>query len=74
MVQTQLGQSGREPKSMSSLNTEFVGGAADDVVFAAFFILMLMLILEARTDRIRTWLNSPGLADSAFFRRSEYFF
>lgn len=37
MVQTQLGQSGREPKSMSSLNTEFVGGAADDVVFAAFF-------------------------------------
>ena len=33
MVQTQLGQSGREPKSMNSQNTEFVGGAADDVAF-----------------------------------------
>ena len=35
MVQTQLGQSGREPKSMSSTNTEFVGGA-DYISFAAF--------------------------------------
>ena len=36
MVQTQLGQSGREPKSMSSTNTKVVGGAADDVAFTAF--------------------------------------
>ena len=36
MVQTQLGQSGREPKSISSTNTKVVGGAADDVAFAAF--------------------------------------
>ena len=36
MVQAQLGQSGREQKSMSSTNTEFVGGAADYISFAAF--------------------------------------
>ena len=36
MVQTQLGQSGREPKSISSTNTKVVGGADDDVAFAAF--------------------------------------
>ena len=36
VVQTQLGQSGREPKSISSTNTKVVGGAADDVAFAAF--------------------------------------
>ena len=36
MVQTQLDQSGRELKSMSSRNTEFVGGAADYISFAAF--------------------------------------
>ena len=36
MVQTQLGQSGREPKSISSTNTKVVGGVAYDVAFAAF--------------------------------------
>ena len=36
MVQTQLDQSGRELKSMSSTNTKVVGGADDDVAFAAF--------------------------------------
>ena len=30
MVQTQLGQSGREPKSMSFTNNKVVGRAADD--------------------------------------------
>ena len=36
MVQTQLGQSGREPKSMSFTNNKVVGRAADDFAFGAF--------------------------------------